>query len=298
MRLAVTLWLLMACMLPAIADGKTAYPFLVVTQRSSVGHQVVARNSGPAPVSVRLTLVNAENVSIQRTLPVYAVVQANSELLLLDIRPSNPGRTHRFTTQSTYKLGSIVAVPDPRAVYRLPYENGSSFFISQAAGGPISTHDGEDSRYAVDFTMPVNTPVVVAREGVVIASESSHRRGGRNPALMSMANYVSILHADQTIATYAHLAPGGVRVRPGERVLAGTPIGYSGATGYTSGPHLHFVVQKLVRQNEGFAAISLPLRFYVGDPPYVFEPRYQQWLTADYSSPGKAPLQVNDRRLR
>ncbi|MBL8413539.1 MAG: hypothetical protein JNM42_03780, partial [Propionivibrio sp.] len=60
MRLTITLWLLLACMLPAIADGKTAYPFLVVTERSSVGHQVVARNSGPAPVSVRLTLANAE----------------------------------------------------------------------------------------------------------------------------------------------------------------------------------------------------------------------------------------------
>jgi murein DD-endopeptidase MepM/ murein hydrolase activator NlpD len=298
MRLAVTLWLLLAWTLPATADGKTAYPFSVVTQRSSVGHQVVARNSGPAPVSVRLTLANAENVSIQRALPVYAVVQGNSELLLLQIRPLNPGRIHRFTTQSSYKLGSIVAVPDPRAVYRLPYENGRSFFISQAADGPISTHDGDDSRYAVDFTMPENTPVVAARDGVVIASESSQRLGGRNPALMSMANFVSIVHADQTVATYAHLAPGGVRVRPGEPVLAGTIIGYSGATGYTSGPHLHFVVQKLVRKNDGFSAVSLPLRFYVGDPPYVFEPSYQQWLTADYSSPGKAPMQVHASRLR
>ncbi|MBL0167960.1 MAG: hypothetical protein IPP85_12875 [Propionivibrio sp.] len=51
MRLAVTLWLLLACSLPAIAGGKTTYPFSVVTQRSSVGHEVVVRNSGPAPVS-------------------------------------------------------------------------------------------------------------------------------------------------------------------------------------------------------------------------------------------------------
>ena len=249
-------------------------------------------------MSVRLTLANAENVSVQRALPVYAVVQPYSELLLLQISPMTLGRNHRFATQSTYKLGSIVAVPDPRAVYRLPYENGRSFFISQTAGGPITTHDGEDSRFAVDFTMPENTPIVAAREGLVIASESSHRLGGRNPALMSMANFVSILHADQTVATYAHLAPGGVLVRPGERVLAGTTIGFSGATGYTSGPHLHFVVQKLVRQIQGFAAVSLPLRFYVGDPQYVFEPGYQQWLTADYSTPGKAPARVNETRLR
>ena len=114
-------------------------------------------------MSVKLTLANAENVSIPRALPMYAVVQPFSELLLLQIRPATPSRNHRFATQSTYKLGSIVAVPDPRAIYRLPYENGRSFAISQAAGGPITTHDGDDSRFAVDFTMPKNTPVVASR---------------------------------------------------------------------------------------------------------------------------------------
>lgn len=294
----LTLCWLLACTLSAMATAKEVYPFSVAAERRGSGHQVLARNSGPAPVSVRFTLTSAENVETVQALPVVAVVPPYSDLLLLQIRPLTPGRSHRFATQSTYKLGSFLALPDQRAIYRLPYENGRSFVISQAAGGPISTHHAADSRYAIDFRMPENTPIVAARGGVVIATEASYRRGGKEPALLSMANYVSILHVDDTVATYAHLAPGGVSVRVGERVLAGTPIGYSGATGYTSGPHLHFVVQKLVRAEEGFANVSLPLRFYVGLPPYAFEPAYRQLLTADYSAPGKAPPLVDERAAR
>ncbi|MBK7953987.1 MAG: M23 family metallopeptidase [Candidatus Accumulibacter sp.] len=298
MRSLPILWLLLACTLSAIAGAREAYPLSITAERRGSGHQVLARNAGPAPVSVRLTLASVENVDSVQALPVVAVVPPYSELLLLQIRPLTPGRSHRFATQSTYKIGNISALPDPRAIYRLPYENGRSFVVSQAAGGPITTHHADDSRYAIDFRMPENTPIVAARGGVVIATESSHRRGGQDPALLSMANYVSILHVDDTVATYAHLAPGGVRVRVGERVLAGTPIGYSGATGYTSGPHLHFVVQRLVRADEGFASVSLPLRFYVGLPPYAFEPAYRQWLTADYSAPGKPPQLVDARAAR
>lgn len=295
MRFGLVLWVLTSCMHSATAGAKAGYPFSVTTERSGGGHQVLAHNAGPATVSVRLTVDKAENIGTVQALPVYAVVQPYSDLRLLQIRPLTPGRGSRFATQSTYKLGSIDAVPDPRALYRLPYENGRRFVIGQAAGGPMTTHDGADSRYAVDFTMPRNTLVVAARDGVVIETESSYRLGGPDPAFLSKANYVSIQHADGTVAFYAHLAPRGVRVQPGQKVLAGTPIGYSGATGFTSAPHLHFVVQKLVRENEGFASVSVPVRFYVGVPPRVFEPRYQQWITADYASPGKAPERGKQR---
>jgi murein DD-endopeptidase MepM/ murein hydrolase activator NlpD len=286
-------WLLIACTLPGIAGAKQAYPFSVSAERRDSGHDLIARNRGPAPVSVRLALNATDNVSATQPLPVYAVVRPHSELLLLQIRPSYPGRSLRFSTQSTYSIGSIYAIPDPRASYRLPYRDGSSFVISQAAGGPQTTHNAEDSEYAVDFTMPENTPVVAARDGVVIETESANRFGGKDRGLLAMANYVRILHADETVATYAHLAAGAVRVQTGEKVSAGTVIGLSGATGYTSGPHLHFVVQKLVRKNEGFAMVSLPIRFHAGNPPYVFEPKFRQMATADYATPGKPPPLVD-----
>ena len=35
--------------------------------------------------------------------------------------------------------------------------------------------------------------------------------------------------------------------------------------------------------------ISLPIRFHVGNPPHIFEPKFRQLATADYSTPGKPP---------
>jgi murein DD-endopeptidase MepM/ murein hydrolase activator NlpD len=59
------------------------------------------------------------------------------------------------------------------------------------------------------------------------------------------------------MAVYAHLQPNSIRIRPGGRVPAGAWIANSGNTGYSSGPHLHFVVQI----NAGLALESLPFQF-------------------------------------
>jgi len=295
MRLFLLLWLLIAgtC---GIAEAKPPYPFSVTVERIGNGQNLIARNRGPAPVSVRLTLSAADNVVASQSLPVHAVVRPNSEMVLLQIRPADPARSLRFSSQSAYNLGNFHAQHDPQARYRLPFADGGSFVISQAADGPLTTHSAADSENAVDFTLPENTPIVAARDGTVIETESANRYGGRDRVLLNMANYVRILHADETVATYAHLAPGGVTVTPGQRVTAGTLIGYSGATGYAAGPHLHFVVQKPAPTAQGFAMRSLALRFYVGNPPYVFEPRTRQLVTANYSAPGTAPPLVNEKR--
>ena len=58
------------------------------------------------------------------------------------------------------------------------------------------------------------------------------------------------------MALYAHLKAEGVLVRVGQRVRAGQQIGLSGNTGFTTGPHLHFVVQV----NRGMRLESIPVR--------------------------------------
>jgi len=68
---------------------------------------------------------------------------------------------------------------------------------------------------------------------------------------------VRILHDDGTIAVYAHLNRNSIRVRPGERVRAGQYIADSGNTGLSSGPHLHFAVQR----NAGMRIEALPVEF-------------------------------------
>jgi murein DD-endopeptidase MepM/ murein hydrolase activator NlpD len=66
---------------------------------------------------------------------------------------------------------------------------------------------------------------------------------------------VSIEHQDGTVGQYVHMPQNGVMVAVGDRVRRGDPIAVVGNTGFSTGPHLHFVVRKAMGDQ------SLPSRF-------------------------------------
>jgi murein DD-endopeptidase MepM/ murein hydrolase activator NlpD len=106
--------------------------------------------------------------------------------------------------------------------------------------------------------MPVGTSVFAAREGVVIGARSNMNEGGPEERYRNSANFVLIRHSDGSIGSYDHFKQGGVAVRVGDRVERGTLIGYSGNTGFSGGPHLHFFV---FRAKDGFTRESFPIKF-------------------------------------
>jgi murein DD-endopeptidase MepM/ murein hydrolase activator NlpD len=61
---------------------------------------------------------------------------------------------------------------------------------------------------------------------------------------------ISVLQVDGTYAEYLHLRHGGTVVKPGDRVVAGQLIGYSGNTGWSSTPHIHFHVYVPIRATQ------------------------------------------------
>lgn len=203
-----------------------------------------------APVEVELRVERARNVAHAPAGPVRQLLPPRSRTSMFSLQPLNAASPMRFETRLSLALGDPRAKPAGDA-YPLPWRGGP-FSVSQGANGGYS-HFTPKSRYAIDIAMPVGTPIVAAREGVVVKTENRQSGRGRDPS----GNFVRILHADGTMAVYLHLSQGSVRVKEGQRVAQGTLLGLSGNTGNSSGPHLHFVVQR----NTGMGLVSIPFRF-------------------------------------
>jgi hypothetical protein len=155
-----------------------------------------------------------------------------------------------------YLIGDPQAQHRPAEPYRVPFAISSGHTISQAYPDAI-THNTPDSQHAIDIAMPVGTDVFAARGGVVFDVAAQNFKGGADASNLSLANVVRILHDDGTYAIYAHLNWNSIRVRVGDVVERGEYIADSGNTGYSSGPHLHFVVVR----NIGMTMRSVPVTF-------------------------------------
>ena len=287
-RLAVLLLLACLAALPARA-GLAEYPFRVEAEERGRSRELVARNEGPATVTVRVALTESENVASDRRWPLTAVVPGNQTLVLGKLSPASPLAGMRFAFRYQHQFGDIAAVHDPKALYRLPFEDGHTFLVSQAGGGLMTTHTTPDSAHAVDIVMPERTPIVAARGGVVIDIENFHVRGGKEAELLDKANTVTIQHEDGTLGRYVHLVAGQY-TWVGQTVQAGMHIGYSGNTGYSTGPHLHFAVVRLEHGADGsLGFVSIAPTFYAHNPPVSFQPRQGMLLSSDYLNPGGPP---------
>lgn len=95
-------------------------------------------------------------------------------------------------------------------------------------------YNGYPGHKGLDIAGPYGTPVVAAADGTVIEANSTDSWG------MSWGYYVLIYHNSTYTTRYAHLS--SVAVSGNQYVTAGTVVGYEGATGNVTGPHLHFEV--------------------------------------------------------
>lgn len=184
------------------------------------------------------------------------VLTSRQRTLALTLTASDPTKPIRYNDQFYWTPGILNAKHDDTYRYALPYAQGAHYRLVQGFGGGYS-HKGA-SRYAVDFAMPVGTPVHAARGGQVIDLQQKYDRGGPSRRYSRYANFVTILHADGTTGEYYHLRQYGVQVALGDNVNPGQLLGYSGNTGFSSLPHLHFAVYQA--KSHGKYA-SVPFKF-------------------------------------
>ena len=232
---------------------------LSVTNTSS-GSAVIltARNQFFAPMEVAIEFEQISGVDYPPSgHELRWLVPARSELVLLELaslgEPEAPSVRYRYV----YLPGDPAARHTGGMNYRAPFAVGTSYATTQTYPDSV-THRTRDSMHAIDIAMPVGTDIMAARDGIVFDVASTNFKGGPDAdEYADLANIVRILHDDGTYAVYAHLNWNSIRVRPGDRVKAGQYIADSGNTGFSSGPHLHFAVQR----NMGLRVDSLPVVF-------------------------------------
>jgi murein DD-endopeptidase MepM/ murein hydrolase activator NlpD len=210
------------------------------------------------PVELELKLNDAENVRSEPPLPARFVLPRQTEQRLIKIKAIDPGEGFSYRLSYQQMIGPPLDHLPAEVDYYPPFPLGLKFPISQGFDND-ETHSKPPNQYAVDIVMPIGTPILAARGGRVMQAEDNFRGGGKQKRYLTRANQVRILHDDGTMAVYAHLQPNSVRVQRGAKVARGQWIANSGNTGYSSGPHLHFVVQL----NAGMSLESLPFRFVV-----------------------------------
>ncbi len=108
------------------------------------------------------------------------------------------------------------------------YFGNTSFAASGAYNG--SGHNG------IDVGVPVGTPILAALGGTVMGTGNTDSI----PGCYSFGKWVAVKHSNGLATVYAHLS--SIKVSAGQEVGAGDAVGFSGMTGYATGPHLHFAV--------------------------------------------------------
>ena len=121
-------------------------------------------------------------------------------------------------------------------VFRYPVDQ---VWITQYFGNTKFAQSGAyngQGHNGIDFGVSIGTPVKAVLSGVVVETGNTDAY----PGCYSYGKWVLLKHGNGLSSLYAHLSD--IRVKAGQKVSTGQIIAYSGNSGYSTGPHLHFTV--------------------------------------------------------
>jgi murein DD-endopeptidase MepM/ murein hydrolase activator NlpD len=239
MKTVLALTLLFLPALPLAADTR------LVLNRQSRDNSVSIETDLFGPVQIQLSDQKTGKVLAERVIrgpateTVSDLPSASLNQLKLISVPGRPAEPKRYD-------------------YMKPFSENANAYISQGFNGQASHHDALNA-YAIDFALLLGTPVLAARNGIVMEVIDGHPDiGGSKVSDLDNANLIRIVHDDDSMAVYGHLLEASATVKPGQWVAAGTVIAQSGNSGFSHGPHLHFAVQI----NTGMKLISIPFTMH------------------------------------
>lgn len=199
---------------------------------------VYASNLEYCSVSLLLNFDLDNMVSLNGNNKIFVLPSQNQKYRITALYRDNKNKKYNFSYKSNICYGDATLTNyDKDFKYHLPFLKNTTFTVVQGYNGK-SSHKNE---YALDFNMPEGSTVVAARAGIVFELIQTNNTGCEEMDCMQYNNLISILHNDGTIAKYVHLKYKSSLVKLGDSVSASQPIALSGNTGWSKGPHLHFV---------------------------------------------------------
>ncbi len=226
----------------------------LASRMGSQGEAPTTTMSPNSTVPVWIDLTLSKRRSVPRT------VKHRLTITIPDGLPIGPRITYTATSVAVSRRAARVLAP--------PLPGGRWVGVIGAhrrALAPINGRLRLGQRFAVDFAARLNragrthrgsasknssyfnygTPLLAVGAGKVVAAVDGYPDQIPNAPVPVAGdaldgNFVIIKLDDGVYAGYAHIKPGSVRVRPGQRVTAGQVIGRLGNSGNTTGPHLHF----------------------------------------------------------
>ncbi len=220
--------------------GAKASPKIhIYSEKKSYGFEIYADNNDVCPITVEFNfnLRNLNSPDGSRRVMVIPAGTKGNHITTLRVKNRTSDSGYDLNCRTSYGDQYDTHYDEDYAYY-LPFERNKTFLVSQGYNGRFS-HRGIN---ALDFDLPMGSGVYAARDGVVVEVVQDNNRGCLRPDCVEYDNFIIVYHEDGTFADYSHLKQNGARVMEGDVVRQGQLIGYSGNTGFSSDPHLHFEV--------------------------------------------------------
>lgn len=196
----------------------------------------------PDNVAIQLADIFAGDIDFHRALRkgdrfavVYESLEADGETLrsgrILSAEFVNNGKTHQafWFKEENAKVGGYYNAQG--VSLRRAYLASPLAFSRVTSGFKMRFHpilQTWRAHLGVDYAAPTGTPVRSVGQGVVVVAGTQNGFG----------NVVMVKHSNGQTTVYAHLSR--IAVREGQTVAQGQNLGAVGATGWATGPHLHF----------------------------------------------------------
>lgn len=176
------------------------------------------------------TLLKQTNQSEAEYKRILAMKKAEEEAFRRELQEYESALNILINPALLPKTGSGVLNSPLSNIYITQYFGNTSFATANPQIYNGRGHTG------VDYRASIGTPVYSALSGTVIGSSNTDLY----PGCYSYGQWIMVKHDNGLSTLYAHLSVRSAAI--GQRVVTGQILGYSGNTGYSTGPHLHFGV--------------------------------------------------------